>query len=538
MIDQFSLIDWLIFAAYALILIVSGYIYNRRAATANDYFLGGKSMPMWVVAISVLATSQSAATFLGGPDQGYRGDLSYLATNIAGFIAAFFVAAFLMPKFYQHKVYTVYELLAQRFGDSAKYQAGLVYLMGRLFASGARLYMAAIAIAMILFGDIEASSVIISIILIATIGLLYTAYGGIKTVIYSDVIQCLVYVSAALLVLGYLLYSIPADLSSIIAALESPVDGSASKLTFINFSLDFSPSGVFGFWSIITGFVLLNIAAFGMDQDVTQRMLTCKDSKQATKALTSSIIMGIPVVLIFVIIGMLLYVYYQRPDLMSAAVANGEAPTPEFVGQTVTIFMYYVLTDLPNGIKAIVTIGIIAAALSTLNSGLNSMSSVAVQDIYRGLMQRKGKHLSEEQMVYAGRISMIIVALCLSAMAALCFYWQQHSDMPLLAFALSVMIFSYSGLLGVYFTALFSERGSPTSILFALIIGFLIPVLMQPYIMTIYLPEQYHFSLGFSWQLLIASTVATCICLLGNKRIPSDADSAKSTSSKKDASHA
>lgn len=516
MIDQFSAIDWLIFGGYGLILIVSGWLYNRQASTSNDYFLGGKSIPMWVVAISVLATSQSAATFLGGPDQGYRGDLTYLATNIAGFIAAIFVATFLLPKFYKFKVFTVYELLAQRFGDQAKYQAGTVYLVGRLFASGARLYMAAIAIAMILFGNIEASSVMISITLIAAVGLLYTVYGGIRTVIYSDVIQCIVYISAALLVLGYLLYSIPSDFSTIINALQTPTDGSQSKLTLIDFSLDFSPSGVFGFWSVITGFVLLNIAAFGMDQDVTQRMLTCKDSKEATKALTSSIVMGIPVVLIFVIIGMLLYIYYQRPDLMSQSVANGDAPTPEFVGQTVTIFMYYVLTDLPNGIKAVVTIGIIAAALSTLNSGLNSMSSVAVQDIYRGILLKKGKTLSETHMVKAGRISMIVVAIALSLMAALCFYWQQHSDMPLLAFALSVMIFSYSGLLGVYFTALFSNRGSPFSILAALIIGFLIPVLMQPYIMSLYLPVEYQFSLGFSWQLMIATFVATTVCMLGN----------------------
>jgi SSS family solute:Na+ symporter len=516
MIDQFSTLDWLIFGGYGLLLIVTGWRYNRQASTSNDYFLGGKSMPMWVVAISVLATSQSAATFLGGPDQGYRGDLTYLATNIAGFIAAFFVATFLLPKFYKFKVFTVYELLAQRFGDQAKYQAGTVYLVGRLFASGARLFMAAIAIAMILFGNIEASSVIISIALIATIGLLYTVYGGIRTIIYSDVIQCFVYISAAILVLGYLLYSIPADFSEIINALRVPTDGSQSKLTLLDFSLDFSPTGVFGFWSVMTGFVLLNIAAFGMDQDVTQRMLTCKNSKEATKALTSSILMGIPVVLIFVVIGMLLYIYYQRPDLMSMSVANGDVPTPEFVGQTVTIFMYYVLTDLPNGIKAVVTIGIIAAALSTLNSGLNSMSSVAVQDIYRGILLKKGKMLSESHMVKAGRISMIIVAIALSVMAALCFYWQQHSDMPLLAFALSVMIFSYSGLLGVYFTALFSSRGSPLSILAALIIGFLIPVLMQPYIMALYLPTEYQFSLGFSWQLVVATFVATAVCLLGN----------------------
>lgn len=515
MIDQFTLLDWSVFAIYVVILVVSGLWFNTKAQSSKDYFLAGNQMPVWLVGISVLATSQSAATFLGGPDQGYRGDLTYLATNLAGFIAALFVSYFLMPKFYQYKVFTVYELLAQRFGERAKYQAGTVYLIGRLFASGARLYMAAIAVAMILFGDIQPEHVILSIVLIAAIGFAYTMYGGIKSVIYSDVIQALVYISAALLVLAYLLSSIPADFSQVLQVLDQPGNGEASKLTLFNFDLDFSGAGVFSFWSIITGFVLLNIAAFGLDQDVTQRMLTCKDAKSATKALVSSIIMGIPVVLIFVCIGLLLYVYYQRPELMHNGLDG--APTPEFIGQTVTIFMYYVLTDLPNGIKAVVTIGIIAAALSTLNSGLNSMSSVAVQDLYRGFYCGLIKKVSpsETQLVKAGRISMGVVAILLSGMAALCYYWQQYTDTPLLAFALSVMVFSYSGLLGIYFTALFTKRGSPTSILLALITGFTIPVLMQPYIQTLYLPNDMQFNLNFSYQLLIATSVATLICCAG-----------------------
>jgi SSS family transporter len=512
MIDQFSALDWAIFAAYALLLLGSGYLLNAKSNTSEEYFLGAKSMPFWVVAISVLATSQSAATFLGGPDQGYRGNLTYIATNLAGLIAAVFVAAYLLPKFYQHRVFTVYELLAKRFGERAKYQASTVYLIGRLFASGARLYMAAIAVAMILFGNIEAFSVLFSIALIALIGFAYTVVGGIKTVIYSDVIQCAVYIGAAGLVLYYLLTSIPTDLATVYHALNNPPNDQLSKLTFFDFSLDFGPSGVFTFWSIITGFVLLNIAAFGMDQDVSQRMLTCKDAKQATKALASSVLMGIPVVLLFVFIGMLLYIYYQRPDLMMQA-DNGE-PTPVFVGETVTIFMYYVLTDLPNGAKAVVTIGIIAAALSTLNSGLNSMSSVAVQDIYRNLSSRKDE-LSQTDLVKAGQIAMGIVAIALSLMATLCYYWQQHSDMPLLAFALSVMVFSYSGLLGVYFTALFTQRGSANSILAALIVGFASTALMQPYVMQVILPELLQFNLGFGYQLIVGTSLAFAVCLIG-----------------------
>ena len=108
MLEQYTGLDWLVFATYGFVLLASGWFFNRKSANSQDYFLGGNSMPVWVVAISVLATSQSAATFLGGPDQGYRGDFSYLTSNIGAFIAALFVSYFLIPRFYQLKVFRVF----------------------------------------------------------------------------------------------------------------------------------------------------------------------------------------------------------------------------------------------------------------------------------------------------------------------------------------------------------------------------------------------------------------------------------------------
>ncbi|MCP4527871.1 MAG: sodium/solute symporter [Aestuariibacter sp.] len=513
MLTQYTSIDLLLFALYGLLLAVSGWYFNRKAATTSDYFLGGNAMPIWMVAISVLATSQSAATFLGGPDQGYRGNLTYLATNLGAFIAAFFVARFLIPRFYALNVYTVYELLENRFGESAKQQAGLMYLFGRVFASGARLYMAALAVAMILFGNIDASSVISATLLISIIGLVYSVYGGIRTVIYSDVMQAFTYISAAVAVIIALWLAIPADFNTVIQALQSPADG-PSKLLLFDTRTDFSPGGVFTLLSVFTGFVLLNIAAFGLDQDMTQRVLTCKNAQEGAKAMLLSVVMVIPVMLLFIIIGLLLYVYYQRPDIMS--MSNG-APVPEFAGEPVTIFMYYVLTDLPTGLKGLVTIGILAAALSTLNSGLNSMSSVLIQDLYRPWKLKRHASCAEEHFVSAGRIAMAFVALALALMACLCYYWQQYSDTPLLQFALGVMVFSYSGLLGVYFITLFTQRGSPASVLAALIVGFIIPLLLQPYIMEWYLPESLRFSLGFTWQLVIGTLIAGVVCAIGQQ---------------------
>ena len=149
-----------------------------------------------------------------------------------------------------------------------------------------------------------------------------------------------------------------------------------------------------------------------------------------------SVVMVIPVMCLFLIIGLLLFVYYQRPDLMAGG--SGENPVPVFAGEPVTIFMYYVLSEIPDGVRGLVTVGILAAALSTLNSGLNSMSSVLIQDMYRPWLARRNTQKNDAHFVKAGRFAMLLMALSLGFMACLCYYWQQHTDMPLLQFALHV----------------------------------------------------------------------------------------------------
>ncbi|PSW16924.1 sodium:solute symporter [Photobacterium sanctipauli] len=516
----FTTLDWAVFAIYFSIIAYTGWHFSRvKITSTKDYFLGGNSMPMWVVAVSVLATSQSAATFLGGPDSSYRGDLTYLATNIGGIMGALFVAWVLIPRFYQNKVSTVYELLKVRFGEKTKQRAGMMYLVGRVFASGSRLYMAAIAVSMILFTNISPSSVISSVVILVAVGLAYTYMGGIRSVIWSDLIQLVVYVGAAIAVIIYLLGQIPADMGQIIQALNNPGGEQASKLTLFDFSLDFSPAGTFSFWACITGFVLLNIGAFGLDQDMTQRVLTCKDAKQGSKAMINSIIFSIPVVLIFMTIGLLLYIFYQRPELMGT---DGQEVVQSFNGESVTIFMYYVLNEMPAGLRGLVTVGVVAAALSTLNSGLNSMSSVAIQDIYKPWKEARDGTQNDLHYVKAGRFGMAAAAIALGSMGILCFYWQQYTDMPLLAFALSVMVFAYTGLLGVYFTAIFTNRGGERSVAMALIAGFLTTLLLQAYVwdsvMTVVYPDWVGVRLAFPYQLCVGTFVSLCVCLMGSSQ--------------------
>ncbi len=265
--------------------------------------------------------------------------------------------------------------------------------------------------------------------------------------------------------------------------------------------------------SILTGLILLSIGSFGLDQDITQRALTCKDEKEGGRAIVISTIIAIPVVWLFISIGQLLYVFYDRPDLMGSGSALASAK--EFNGERITIFMYYILNELPAGMKGLVTVGVFAAAISTINSGLNSMSSVIVQDFYRPWRERKSP-TSEKHFVFAGRLSMGLVGIALFLMSILSFYWQKYTDMPLLEFALSVMVFAYSGLLGVYFTVIFTKRGSPLSVVLALATGFFITLLQQSYIVDVIgLPESWK-GLAFSWQLCIGTASSFLVCQLGN----------------------
>ncbi len=499
--SAFSTLDWMIFSAYFLVLIITSVLLSQgKIRNTRDYFVGSNTVPMWAVAVSVLATSQSAATFLGGPEYSYGKDLTFIGFYFSAFLAVLFVAKVLIPRFYAIHAVTVYELLEKRYGTSAKKQAGVMFLVGRLFASGARLYIGALAISMILFLDITAGHVAISIGILMLGALAYVYFGGVKSVIFSDVIQAITYIGAGIAVLIFLLMSIHADMGTMITTLEAD-----HKLRLLDWSL----GGGFSVWALLGGWLLLNIAAYGLDQDMTQRALSCKDSKEAQDSLMFSIYMTIPVALLFLCIGLLLYLFYQHPELSGL---NTDV-VQKFDGEKITIFMYYILHEMPEGMRGLVTVGAVAAALSSSNSVLGAMSSVAIEDLYKPWKMKRGMQ-DELYFVKAGRVAVLLFAVALSLMAMLSYYWQRYTELPLLSFALGVMAFAYTGLLGVYGAAIFTQRGSALTVPLALLGGFVTVLLLQPYV----LGAVFGFKLGFAWQILIGTLVAFAVMMAGKQK--------------------
>jgi len=499
--STFTLTDWAIFGAYFLVLTLTSAILSRtKIKSTRDYFVGGNAVPMFAVAISVLATSQSAATFLGGPEYSYGKDLTFVGFYFSAFLAVVFVSKVLIPRFYAINAVTVYELLEHRYGEKAKKQAGVMFLIGRLFASGARLYIGALAISMILFLDISPSHVAISITILMLGALAYAYFGGVKSVIFSDIIQAVTYIGAGIAVLVYLYVSIDADFTTVVSTLQ--VD---DKLRLLDWSL----SGGFSVWALLGGWLLLNIAAYGLDQDMTQRALACKNTKEAQRSLMMSIYMTIPVAILFLFIGLLLYLFYQHPELSNLHTDVVQ----KFDGEKITIFMYYILHEMPEGMRGLVTVGAVAAALSSSNSVLGAMSSVAIQDLYRPWKEKQGMN-DEMHFVKAGRSAVLLFAVALSLMAMLSYYWQRYTELPLLSFALGVMAFAYTGLLGVFGAAIFTKRGSAKTVPLALLGGFMTVLLLQPYV----LGNALDFKLGFAWQILGGTVVAFGVMMMGNEK--------------------
>lgn len=505
--------DWLVVGVYVAVLVGAGvWVQVRRGRVdAKDYFLAGGRIPVFAVAISTLATAQSAATFVGVPEDTYRGNLTYLSANIGGVLAAILLAKYFIPAYYRLGVSTPYQLLESRFGPGAKVAGSVTYLVGRVFASGARVYVGALPVSFAFFGDRSPQHLAIVIAAFMLFAVLYTLWGGLESVIWTDILQVGVYMGAALVAVVLIFRAIPADASEILTALQGGGGGGTSKLKVFEPGFTTSPWRIdfalpFTMLTAVTGWTLLNMAAFGTDQDLVQRLLTCKDAKSGGRSIIASILIGVPAVLLFSVIGLLLWVYYNAPQGHLGTAAGANDP-----GDAADLFLRFAMNQGTPGFAGLVLAGVLAAGPAGINASLNSMSSTFVNDLYRPLLAR-GR--SDRHYVGAARTSVAAFGLVLGGFALLCAWWQPRSNENLLTFVLGVMGFAYAGLLGVFLTALFTRRGSAASAIAALVTGFACVLALQPFAVT-WISEHLGVNLPLvanPWRIVVGTCLATGVC--------------------------
>jgi Na+/proline symporter len=387
---------------------------------------------------------------------------------------------------------------------------------------------------MVLFGPQYADSpphLIGAIALLSFVAVMYTLIGGIASVIWTDVIQTIVLVGASLGAVLVLLHKIPLPLDGIWEVLSAEQPNGTTKATVLELGLNpaapnlgFNSGQNYTLLTAIFGFSLINMAAYGTDHDLAQRMLTCKSAIKGSRSAWTAILINLPITLIFMAIGALLYVYY-KPEVWQSLTTTA----PPQLEPNQQVFPTFILREMPQGLAGLMLAGLFAAGLGSLNSAVNAMAATFVSDFYMPAV--KGR--SEKHYLVISRAATIGWGILLAGFAVACIYWKRSSPQTtLIDFALQVMTFAYAGLLAVFLTAIFTRRGNTISALAALITGFGVILAFQtaPTLAALFSNDNGDGSSTFSlpkiaypWQMLIATSVSFVVCCMGTPRHSSPA---------------
>ncbi len=475
-----SVIDGLVVLGYFAVILSIGLRMGRREDSLHDFALGGRKIPWWAVLASIIAAETSAGTFFGAPGEGFKlRNFTYLQLAFGTIIARILVSYLFLKPYYQHNVYSIYEYLVTRFGPRTKSAASAVFLITRTLASGSRIYVAAIilvlAVEMFRGAPLDPNGKVLVYVLVSVLLTLltaiYTTLGGIKAVIWTDFIQASIMMGSALAAGAILFFSIPhgwADVKAILPT-DRPLD------LLFDTGLDPARHGwdqVKGMFEseytvfAIVGAIFLNMATFGTDQDMVQRMLTAPDVRRARRSLILSGLADIPIALTFVGIGILLYAYFHAlPDPARPKAEN-------------EIFAYYILSRLPMGMRGLLLAGIFATAMGSLSTALNALATSFVRDWYQPIINRAA---DERQSLRAVRWATVGFAILLvSVSAGTSYIVLKNPGLRIIPIILGIFGYTYGSLLGVFFAGMLTKtRGNDTGNLLAMAVGFLVVAVLS-----------------------------------------------------------
>jgi SSS family transporter len=353
--------DFLVLGVAVALLFVIAWCVGRREQNTQDYFLGGRSVPAAVACLSFVATEISAITVISVPAVAYSENWMYIQMFFGSAAARLFIAFIFIPVFYKYSCTTIYEFLKHRFGPETQYAGSCCFFITRLVGSGVRLYVACLGIKVIMGCSLEQAVLFFTVVSVAFIGV-----GGIKAVVWNGAYQAVMFYVAGVAVAACLLAQIDGGLAAVWR-----MAGESHRLDWINTSLNFwDPKTV---WAASLNAFFIGLSVFGTDQEFMQRMLTVKTRRASQSALVGTIAAGLPLLLLYLTLGTILFAFYKT---------HGGAPA---IGKADEIMSYTVVHVLPAGIRGLVLAAII---LASIDSPLMSLSSSFVTDIYRTLIVR------------------------------------------------------------------------------------------------------------------------------------------------------
>jgi SSS family solute:Na+ symporter len=467
--------DYLVIALYLVAITAFGSWFAKFQKTTRDYFLADRSSPWWAICFTIVATETSTLSFIGVPAQAYGGAMFFLQLAFGYIVGRVLVSLLFIPAYFRGELVTSYELLQRRFGAPVKTAASAIFLLTRSFADGVRLFATALVIAVV-----TGVPVTWTVVILGTAMVIYTVRGGASAVIWTDVVQMFVYIAGAGLVFFALLERIPGGWSEVVAT-----GSAAGKFAVLNFASD--PKVVYTFWAGLVGGIALTLATHGTDQFLVQRLLSARSAREASLGLVLSGFIVFAQFTLFLLIGVMLYTYYQH------------VPAP-VLGRADEILPTFVVNSLTGGAAGFIVAAIVAAALSP---SLNSMAAVTVQDFYLKFFRPDA---TEAQMMRLARQSTIAWGIVQIAVAVAA----QWMDRSVLDAGLAVLSLAAGPVLGAFLVGQLTTRVGTKAMLTGMITGAAVLVVLW-----------WTAAVAWTWYAFVGASVTSVVALaasLGAKR--------------------
>lgn len=391
-IDKITLtsLDWIIIILYGIGMLVVGFYYSRKNKSADDYMLGGRGMKSWKVGISLFATMFSAITYLSLPGEMIKhGPMIFLLILALPFVY-FVVAYFFIPFMMKLKVTSAYELLETKLGLKNRLLAAIYFLIMRFLWMSVIIYMVAEKIIVPIMGWSEQNALLVSIVM-GIITIIYTSSGGLRGVVLTDVVQSFVLFSGTILAI-ILIFNQLESVSDVIPS-KWPEHWSG----WVFFDTDVRVSFLTVFISTFGWYV----CTAGSDQMAIQRYLATKDVKAARRMYLSNIVIGILVNLLLIVLGLSLFAY---ANMSTGLLTAGTS----IIDGADTLFPRFIAIGLPTGFSGLVLAGLLAAAMSSLSSGINSSALSIVNDF---ILRLQNKTISEAKKIKLATLISFIIGI-------------------------------------------------------------------------------------------------------------------------------
>jgi len=469
--------DIVVLFVYFAVLIGAGFYFRKGSGTVEGFTVANRSLPGWVVGLSIFGTYLSSNTFIGVPGKAYGSNWNGFVFSLSLPIAAFIAVKWFVPFYRQHAGLSAYEHLEKRFGAWARVYAVVCYLLTQVSRVGTIMLGVSVGLHALTGWDIWAIIVVSGFAVT-----LYTLMGGIEAVIWTDAIQSVVLTVGAVVVVILILTGMPEGPGQAIQLAEE-----AGKFSLGDFGTSLAPLEPFGqstFWVILAYGIVINLTNFGIDQNYVQRYHAAESDKAAGRSVWFGSLVYIPVALMFFFIGSILFSYGEaNPEFLaevklemvaadSPGLAKSSTEAMRLAGELEPsdygdkVLPHFIANKIPAGLAGLLIAALFAAAMSTIDTSLNSSSTIALQDFYRRWVRPDA---TEAQSLRFLRVMTVVwgiigtgVALAMMGVESILDAWWKLSG-----------VFA-GGMLGLFLLGFISRRATNAGAVLGAVVGLLV----------------------------------------------------------------